>query len=123
MTNKDITPEDTELVAVESSKSIARDTGGRFAPGVSGNPSGRPRIPAEFTELAQDYASDALMTVVKIYKAPDTKNTDRIRAAEIIMDRAWGKPSQSSLLELDANVTNNSIVVTFSSPELDEWAK
>ncbi|MEN6349647.1 MAG: DUF5681 domain-containing protein [Syntrophomonas sp.] len=96
---------------------------GRFLPGQSGNSSGRPKLPAEFTELAREHTVAALQTIIDVLTDTKAKAGDRLRAAEIMLDRGWGKPLQASQINLDADVTNQQLIVTFSNPELDEWSK
>lgn len=67
---------------------------GQFRPGISGNPGGRPKMPEEFRQLARENSIPALQVVVNILKNPASANKDRLKAAEIILDRAWGKPVQ-----------------------------
>jgi hypothetical protein len=120
--NKDITPETTQLVVVEPSN-VARDNAGRFLPGKTGNPGGRPKVPEEFKELAKEHSFTALETVVAILQDPDAKAADRLRAADIILDRALGRPVQSTDLDIAGGIDAGIIQVIFSDPNLDEWAK
>ena len=71
-----------------------RTKSGQFRPGVSGNPGGRPKMPEEFRQLARENSIPALQVVISILKNPASANKDRLKAAEIILDRAWGKPVQ-----------------------------
>jgi hypothetical protein len=71
-----------------------RTKSGQFRPGMSGNPGGRPKMPEEFRQLARENSIPALQVVVDILKNPKSANKDRLKAAEIILDRAWGKPIQ-----------------------------
>lgn len=66
-----------------------------FKPGQSGNPSGRPKIPEEFKELAKRYSVPALRKVIEIMESPNSDYKDKLKASEIIMDRAWGKSTQA----------------------------
>lgn len=67
---------------------------GRFQPGKSGNPGGRPRAVHSIQELARKYAPEAIKTLVDIAK----KGTPgaRVSAATALLDRAYGRPAQFS---------------------------
>ena len=75
--------------------------GSPFQPGQSGNPSGRPKVPEDVKAAFREHTHEALETLVRIINSETSKDADKIRAAEIIMDRAWGKAAQS--MELDLN--------------------
>lgn len=77
-----------------------RAGGGRFVKGQSGNPSGRPKVPEEFRELVRKATIPALQTVISIANDTKAKTADRIRAAEIIIERAYGKATQPIDLEM-----------------------
>lgn len=93
---------------------------GGFPPGKSGNPGGRPKYPEEFKELAKNHSLDALKVVIDISENPDAKDSDRIKAAELIIDRGFGRPQQSSQIEIEGPQT---IEVTFADPDLEKWSK
>ena len=61
---------------------------------------GRPKIPDELKEAFKALAPKALEVLQEIMIQGD-KNADRVKAAEVILDRGWGKPLQ----QIDANVT------------------
>lgn len=65
-----------------------------FKPGVSGNPGGRPAGLAEFKALCQQKTEKALKRVERIMMSKKSKDSDVIAAAEIIIERAYGKPPQ-----------------------------
>ena len=62
---------------------------GRFQPGRSGNPGGRPRATHSIQELARKHAPEAIQTLADIAK----KGTPgaRVSAAIALLDRAYGK--------------------------------
>lgn len=67
-----------------------------FKVGQSGNPSGRPKRPNAYLvrQMAQQYTEEAINTLVAIMRAADTTPASRVRAAEAILERGWGKPEQ-----------------------------
>lgn len=67
---------------------------GRFVPGQSGNPNGRPSMPPEIREALRTlHAPKSIDFLAKLVTAPPkgTSTSDRIRAAETLIDRAWGR--------------------------------
>lgn len=64
-----------------------------FQKGVCPNPGGRPKVLAEVRELAREHTEDAMNALASIARAgkPDQA---RVAAAEALLNRAWGKPSQ-----------------------------
>ena len=72
---------------------------GRFMKGYRGG--GRPRLPEELKEAFRAAAPEALRVLVQIVNDEDAKHGDRIRAAEVILDRGYGKPVQA--VDVDAS--------------------
>jgi hypothetical protein len=70
-----------------------------FKPGQSGNPNGYPKAAAEVQALARTYTAKAVRTLGRIMLAKTSGNRDRIAAAVALLDRAWGKPAPSDLIE------------------------
>ena len=73
---------------------MTRRTNGQWAPGQSGNPGGRPGGVAEVRELARTHTADAIACLVQEMTNGDTSHA-RIAAANAILDRAWGRPTQA----------------------------
>lgn len=74
------------------SKDTPRNDGGRWAKGQSGNPAGRPRQDAQVRELARAHTEKSLETLAHI--RDESKNDlARVRAAESLLNRAWGQPT------------------------------
>lgn len=65
-----------------------------FKPGQSGNPGGRPKTLQEVKDAFRLHTVTALNTLVSIVEHSE-KDSDRVRAAECILNRAWGTPEQS----------------------------
>ena len=68
-----------------------RGLGKPFAPGVSGNPSGRPRVIGELRDLARQHTRKAIQTLVNVMEAGEL-NSARVAAAIALLDRGYGKP-------------------------------
>ena len=84
---------------------MAYHTGkGCFKKGESGNPGGRPKLPAEIREMFQAKAPEAFEVLCKHLHAGDPKVS--VTAAREILDRAYGRPVQS----VDANINEDSNV-------------
>lgn len=71
-----------------------RSKTGKFNKGVSGNPNGRPKTPQEFKDIVRANTVKAINTLITIMDDPDAKDADRIKASELIIDRAYGKAAQ-----------------------------
>lgn len=70
---------------------------GRFVPGRSGNPGGRPKTIEEMQLKAREHTGEAFDALVQILRAGEP--IERIQAAKIILERAWGKPLQPLITE------------------------
>ena len=75
-----------------------RDAKGKFVKGNKSN-GGRPKLPDDLKQAFKAAAPDALRVLVEIVNNRGAKDGDRIRAAEVILDRGYGKPTQA--VELD----------------------
>ena len=64
---------------------------GRFQPGTSGNPGGRPRAAHSIQELAREHTIDALDVLVQIMLNEKAPPNARVAAANTLLDRAYGK--------------------------------
>ena len=69
---------------------------GTFQPGNRANPGGRPKVPPELREAAKSAAPEALQTAIDLMRNPGVEPADRLRAASIVLDRAYGKPVQAT---------------------------
>jgi len=81
-------PDEVDTFAGQS----IHDEKGRF---VSGHHCGRPMMPVELQRHVRSLCPSALETVQSIMGSAASKDADRLRAAEILLDRGYGKPAQS----------------------------
>jgi hypothetical protein len=66
---------------------------GRWLPGCSPNPGGRPKVIADIQELARQYTETALKTLHHI-ATKGKQESARVAASSALLDRAWGRPTQ-----------------------------
>lgn len=81
-----------------------RTRDGRFAPGCSGNPSGRPRrleVEAEAMRAMCQLTPLAVEVLRGILESETAKPEIKIRAAETILDRTCGKAPSRDELQFD----------------------
>lgn len=94
---------------------------GRF---VKGNKSGgRPRLPEELKADFRAAAPRALEVLLDILNDDEAAARDRIRAAEIILDRGYGKPAQAVELSTDAQEAAGVILIPTVSNHTAEDGK
>lgn len=67
---------------------VVRAQQGRFAPGISGNPGGKPKMVAEVRELAQKRSKEAMELVYSIMVDENNKPGDRLAAIRVILQAA-----------------------------------
>lgn len=77
-----------------NSKKTARGPGKPFEKGKSGNPNGRPKMDDETKSILKAAAPDAARLMVKMMNDPNIQPKLRMQAAEVVMDRVYGKATQ-----------------------------
>ena len=95
---------------------MQRMKNGHFAPGISGNPQGRPPIPAEIKAMFTDLVPEAIAALADALRSDDEKM--RLQAAQAILDRGLGKPHQSASIEtneLSASQAHLAALVSMAS--------
>lgn len=72
---------------------------GRFLPGNKSG--GRPKMPEDMKQAFRALAPDCCRVLCQIVNDESARQADRIKAAEVILDRGFGKPVQA--VDLDAS--------------------
>jgi hypothetical protein len=65
-----------------------------FQKGISGNPGGRPKVLGDVQELARQQSPEAINTLVAIMQNEKAPPAARVAAANALLDRGYGKPTQ-----------------------------
>lgn len=63
---------------------------GSIKPGEVRNPGGRPKMPAELKAAFQELTPLALKALREVVETGE-RDGDRVKAAEVILERGWGK--------------------------------
>ena len=72
-----------------------------WKPGVSGNPSGRPRVAAEVRELAREHTTTAVAKLVELLQSSDPWVA--LASAQQLLDRGYGKPAAAVSIDAQLN--------------------
>lgn len=77
----------------DKSANQGRDEKGRFTRG-NASTGGRPKLPEELKQAFREAAPEALAVLREILADKNARPADRIRCAEVILERGYGKPAQ-----------------------------
>jgi hypothetical protein len=72
-----------------------------FVKGQSGNPGGRPKMDLDVVAIARDATTRAMQVLRDILDSSQSRDCDRIKAAEALLDRGWGSAPQIVQLKGD----------------------
>lgn len=89
-----------------------------FQPGVSGNPSGRPKEATEVKALARSHSKAAVKKLVALMDSDDEKTA--LAAANSVLDRGIGKPAQVLIGDSDEDAIKLEGVLTLVRPKEGE---
>jgi hypothetical protein len=92
-----------EMTTTSSGAPANRTQTGRFAPGQSGNSSGRPKRDEDLAALARAHTEDAIAALVGIVTDPKANPSARISAANSLLDRGHGRPPQAVAVKTESN--------------------
>lgn len=84
----------------------------QFQAGQSGNPGGRPKASAKVRDLARAHTEAALAVLVEIATGGESEAA-RVAAANSILDRGYGKPTQPIDGDGEGGPISNNIAVVF----------
>jgi hypothetical protein len=87
----DMTPAESEAYASAAPVKSGR---GRFMPGASANPGGRRKYSPKVKKALMEGSFAAAQTLCEFVNSPETPPAIRIRAAEAVLDRVYGKAAQ-----------------------------
>jgi hypothetical protein len=82
------------MTCVDQSTQPHQRLPGQFQPGKSGNPSGASKAEWQLTKGARIYGPEMLALCAKIARDEDLPAKVRLQAADMILDRGYGKPIQ-----------------------------
>lgn len=102
----------------ENSKPKAKQKGpGRpIQKGQVLNPGGRPKIPEDVKEMFRAASPKAAQALIALVESPDASEQGRIKACEIILNRAWGTPVQA----IDVTSEGKAIVFPLAFADWDD---
>ena len=91
-----------------------RDDKGRFLPGVSGNPSGRPKGVREVRVRASELTLEMLEILAAMARDPEEKATAKVAAIKEILARGVGKVQEAREILLEEGQSEQTAVALFA---------
>ena len=78
----------------------------RFQPGQSGNPGGKPRSLYDIQAAARKKSPEAFKTIIKVMEDEKTAPSLKVKCAEIVLERAFGKAVNPLHMQLETPVNH-----------------
>ena len=91
-----------------------------FKPGASGNPAGRPKAEREVVNAARTYGVESIKVLQEIMLDKKAMTLARVRSAEILLERGFGKAVQRVVVEGDVAGLSNPALAAFVREKLAE---
>jgi hypothetical protein len=95
-----------------------------FQKGISGNPGGRPKVLGDVQELARQ-KPEAITTLANIMNDEKAPSAARVAAANALLDRGYGKPTQpisQTLTKIDpSSITDEELAAIESSGSVTRY--
>lgn len=95
-----------------------------FTKGKSGNPGGRPKLAMadgrSLRDIAREYTQTAIEALADVIGDEESPPAARVSAATALLDRGWGRPSQSvELSGPEGQAIPHSVEIKWVKPEAD----
>lgn len=87
-----------------------------FVKGQSGNPGGKPKELKHVQMQARKISPLALRELKSILNDPEANKQAKIAAAEVVLNRAWGRPTQG--LEHSGEIALRTVVLKKPLPDI-----
>ena len=96
----------SEQTAVSAGRHLSEDRPWLWKPGQSGNPNGRPQSELDVQKLCRKYGTKAVDVLASLMDDQDARI--RLAAANSLLDRGFGRPSQQ--VTVDGDSTTSSVL-------------
>lgn len=89
---------------------------GRFAPGHSGNPSGRPKTPEHIKAMLEGLTEKAVIALGEALAGDDMKL--KLQAAQEVLNRSLGKPHTTASVDVTQNNAGAALLLALAQRAL-----